>query len=174
MAVRTKLNLAGPALIFITTSTRNFTPVFSDPRLADTVTDIFVEAIGYFRLSLVGYVLMPTHVHAMIGFRNAEVLPHFIRSFKILSSKAVKQIVNKKRYSGLFGNGRYGLWQPRYDDFVIISEKQFRIKLEYIHNNPVKAGLVSKAVDWKYSSAVNWLNDSKGILPVDKNFLWAE
>jgi REP element-mobilizing transposase RayT len=110
MAVRTKLNFTGPALIFVTTSTRNFMPVFSDPRLAETVTDIFVEAISYFKLSLVGYVLMPTHVHALIGFRKAEVLPKFIQSFKILSSKAVKPIVNKKIYSGLFDNGRYGLW----------------------------------------------------------------
>lgn len=174
MAARTKLKLTGPAIIFITTSTQDFTPVFSDPKLADIVTNIFIEAIKYFELSLVGFVLMPTHVHALVGFKKAEMLSHFMRSFKILSSKAVKQSVNKTLYPRLFNDRRYSLWQPRYDDFVIISEKQFKIKLEYIHNNPVKAGLVENPVDWKYSSAANWLTDSQGTLPIDKNHSWCE
>jgi putative transposase len=174
MGVRTKFKLTGPAIIFITTSTREFTPVFADHRLADIVTNIFIEAIKYFELSLVGFVLMPTHVHALVGFKKAEKLSHFMRSFKILSSKAIKQSVNKALYHKLFNDGRYGLWQPRYDDFVIISEKQFKFKLEYIHNNPVKAGLVANSVDWKYSSAANWLTDSQGILHIDKNHSWCE
>jgi hypothetical protein len=54
-------------------------------------------------------------------------------------------------------NGRFVFWKQRFDDLVIWLEKQFRIKVDYIHNNPVKAGLVERAVDYPYSSARDWL-----------------
>ena len=60
----------------------------------------------------------------------------------------------------------------RYDDLIIISDKQFRIKLEYIHNNPVKAGLVTTAIEWPYSSARDWLTNEEGVIKVDRFFSW--
>ncbi len=45
------------------------------------------------------------------------------------------------------------IWMPRFDRVAINTESVFRTKLEYIHYNPVKAGLVSKAEDWRWSSA---------------------
>jgi hypothetical protein len=42
-----------------------------------------------------------------------------------------------------------------FDDLVMSSKKQFRIKLEYIHNNPAKAGLITAAVGYPYSSSRN-------------------
>jgi len=59
-----------------------------------------------------------------------------------------------------------------FDDLVISSEKQFRIKLEYIYNNPVKAGLVTTAVDYPYSIARNWVGERKGLVEIDKDFGW--
>jgi len=44
--------------------------------------------------------------------------------------------------------------------------------MDYIHNNPVKAGLVASAVDWKYSSAVDWLTDKDGLAKIDKEYHW--
>jgi len=44
------------------------------------------------------------------------------------------------------------------------------VKLEYLHNNSVKAGLVETAGDWKFSSASDWLEDKSGLLPIDKKF----
>ena len=60
----------------------------------------------------------------------------------------------------------------RFDDLIIYSEKQLRIKLEYIHNNPVRAGLTENALDWKYSSAVDWLSDKKGMIDIVKDYSW--
>ncbi len=57
---------------------------------------------------------------------------------------------------------------------AITSEEQFKIKLDYIHNNPVRAGLVSDAYRWRYSSASNWLRDRAGMLKVDKGFSWTK
>jgi putative transposase len=59
---------------------------------------------------------------------------------------------------------------PRFDDVIIYGRKQFRVKLNYIHGNPVKAGLVANAIDYKYSSAKDWLTDQKGPIDIDKNY----
>jgi putative transposase len=48
-----------------------------------------------------------------------------------------------------------------FDDLVIVTEKQFYTKLNYIHENPVRKGLVKEAVDWKWSSARFWMNDEE-------------
>jgi hypothetical protein len=44
--------------------------------------------------------------------------------------------------------------------------------MDYIHTNPVKAGFVANAVDWKYSSAVGWLTDKEGLVKIDKEYQW--
>lgn len=45
------------------------------------------------------------------------------------------------------------MWQAKYYAFNVFSRKKAREKLDYMHNNPVKAGLVDNPVDWPYSSA---------------------
>ena len=48
------------------------------------------------------------------------------------------------------------IWQARYYDFNIFSEQKLREKVEYMHNNPVRAGLVSEPLGWPWSSARFW------------------
>ena len=56
----------------------------------------------------------------------------------------------------------------RYDDVAVFTEEQFRIKLNYIHNNPVKAGLVTEQYSYQYSSAKNWETGiSEGLITFD-------
>jgi len=55
---------------------------------------------------------------------------------------------------------------------IAYSEKQLRIKMAYIHNNPVRAALVESADDWLYSSAVDWLTTGKGLIEIDQEFRW--
>lgn len=45
------------------------------------------------------------------------------------------------------------MWQPRYYGFNVYTEAKAREKLDYMHKNPVKAGLVEHPEDWPYSSA---------------------
>jgi hypothetical protein len=48
---------------------------------------------------------------------------------------------------------RYPLWQPRFFDRALRSVKEYYEKVEYIHPNPVRAGLVKRAEEWQWSSA---------------------
>ena len=58
------------------------------------------------------------------------------------------------------------VWQPRYYDFNIISEEKVREKLEYMHMNPVRAGLVVEPCHWLHSSARFYLENKSVGLPI--------
>jgi putative transposase len=172
MVVRKRLDIKGSALVFVTTTAHGWTPVFDDHSCAETVLGQLRDALIYYDVSAVGYVLMPTHLHMLLGFRHIENLSRFMHSFKILSSKSVAPVVAHRLRQNLLVNGRFRLWKPRFDDLIITSEHQFQVKLDYIHNNPVKAGLVENACDWRNSSAVDWARGGSGLLPIEKEYAW--
>ncbi len=132
------------------------------------------------RLTIVGWVLMPTHVHLLIGLERVDELSKTMQSLKILTSKRIRAgiesgevVLGSSLESRLFYRDEFRLWQRGFDDVIIYSEKEFKIKLEYIHNNPVKAGLVTDSTAWLNSSASDWLLDRPGPLPIDKIFSWS-
>jgi hypothetical protein len=63
------------------------------------------------------------------------------------------------------------IWMPRYDRLAITSEKVLRTKLNYIHNNPVRADFVFAAEEWSWSSAGAYIGRDTGMLPIFKD--WA-
>jgi len=91
---------------------------------------------------------MPNHLHLIVGSKEGgRGIARFIHSLKGMIRKQ------------LVGNAR--LWQERFDDLMLKSERQFGIKLNYVHTNPVRAGLVAKPEDWPYSSYKDWLSQNK-------------
>ncbi len=95
-----------------------------------------------------------------------------MQSFKILTSKKVKYLPESARFGFQEAHGSFALWKPRFDDLLINSEEQFSVKLNYIHENPVRAGLVATAAEWPYSSAAAWYHDKEGLLGIVKDFRW--
>jgi putative transposase len=179
MPVCSKLNFKQAGLVFVTTSIRNWLPIFSNEDCAKTALLQLSETAKHYQFSIVGYVIMPTHIHALIGLQDIAFLPQFMRSFKSLSSRKIRNIVETNDYlrnylTKLLNNDQFMLWQSRYDDLLITSEKQFGIKIEYIHNNPVKAKLVSQADNYLFSSAKDWLTEDSGLIEVDKSFSWLD
>ncbi len=67
---------------------------------------------------------------------------------------------------------KFKIWEDRFDDLYLNQEKTFWVKFNYIHNNPVKAGLVKRPEDYPYSSARNYFLKTKhGVLGVDIDFV---
>ena len=152
----------------------DWTPVFTIDTVAEAVLTQLRDTATHFASSLVGYVLMPTHLHMLLGMPRIEHLPQFMQTFKSLSSRSAKKLLDGDRLLHLQRKGRYHLWMPRYDDLIVYSERQFKTKLEYIHNNPVKAGLVGTSTEWRYSSASAWFGGSEGLIRMNKDFRWTE
>lgn len=172
MPVRTRLHIPGSGLHFVTTTVTEWIPVFADAAPARRALVQLVEACKIYETSVVAYVLMPSHLHALLGTRQNERLSQLMRSFKSLSSKLVKETASEDLIRRLSISGKYALWQPRFDELTIYSEKQLKIKIEYIHNNPVKDGIVQDAASYPFSSAGAWLSDIPGIVPIDRDFVY--
>ncbi len=167
MAVRKRLNLSGSATAFVTTAVYNWKPILRRGDAAFAIVEQLQETLPRFQASIIAYVIMPSHVHLLLGLREIEKLSKCIQSFKSFTSRRIRRM----RLPELAEND-YRLWRPRFDDLIAQSEQQLRIKIEYIHNNPVKAGLVERVEDWEYPSAVDWLTEGSGLIGIDKGFQW--
>ena len=103
--------------------------------------DLFEEALGRmcvcYAIDVVGYVVMPEHVHLLLSEPETKSLSVGLQALKISVSKRAAQ---------------KPFWQKRYYDFNVFTEAKRVEKLQYTHANPVKRGLVEKPEDWKWSS----------------------
>ncbi len=84
-----------------------------------------------------GYVVMPTHVHILVSEPTKAKLS--------LAIQILKQRFSKTRTEEY-------VWEPRYHDVNVWTDSVRIQKLGYIHRNPVKAGLVAEADQWRWSS----------------------
>jgi len=169
MVVRKRLIIPQQGIAFVTTTTNGWTPVFNNKLAAQAALRELQKTLDQYKGSLTGYVLMPSHIHMLVCLPKISDLSRFVQTFKSISSRRVKAIDLKGYQDQLIRNGKFRLWKPRFDDFIIRNEEQFRTKLEYIHKNPVKAGLVLTATNWPYSSAVDWIEGRSGVLSIDKS-----
>ena len=101
-----------------------------------------------------GFVVMPDHVHATIWFPETGHLSPMMQMWKSRSSRELKRFVRgQMRQYSKFMDSKQPFWQPKYYPFSVYSTKKAKEKLDYMHMNPVRAGLVQHACDWQWSSA---------------------
>lgn len=105
-----------------------------------------------------GFVVMPNHVHALVWFPLPDILSEFMKQWKRISSFHIKKNLQEKQksYASRIGPDE-PVWQRRFYSFNVYSEAMARAKLQYMHHNPVKAGLVERAEQWRFSSARYYL-----------------
>ena len=114
----------------------------------------------------IGFVVMPNHVHTLVWFTQPLQSSHFIQLWKQNSSRSLSDFLRTslKSYAKTFTDGD-PIWQTRYYDFNVGSEQKCAKKLEYMHQNPVKAGFVTDPCEWQFSSARFYvLGKSVGVL----------
>ena len=145
--------------------------------------DILVKNMLYCRknksLVIGAYVIMSNHLH-VIWQSNAGCMSDTLRDFKSFSTKNFIEAITsglESRKDWLLHmfryharetnqNKEYKVWSGDNHPEEITSEKFLRTKLNYIHENPVRAGLVKNPEDYIYSSASNYIT-GKGIMEVD-------
>jgi putative transposase len=127
------------SIYFITTSLSQKTHSFNEEE-AKIVEETILDLASRKEIMLYAYVIMPDHIHLLIRPINLGI------------SKTVQLI--KGRASRKINKGTF--WQKGFFDFAILTDKKFEEKFNYIHYNPVKRGLVEKAEDYEYSSAMEY------------------
>jgi len=150
-------------------------PFLSSARARDRFLHILEQTRQRFRLVVVGYVVMPEHVHLLIT--EPEVgTPS--TAMQVLKQRTARELLPRKkrrdpRQQELFGEEtRRAFWQARFYDFHVWTAKKRVEKLRYMHRNPVKRGLVESPEQWRWSSYRFYLLGEAG--PVRINEGWGK
>jgi putative transposase len=101
-----------------------------------------------------GFAVMPDHVHALVWFREPERLGLLMNRWKDESSTLIKSLYREcfPAYAAAV-RADDPVWQARYYGFNVFTREKLEEKLDYMHLNPVRAGLAEKTTDWPWSSA---------------------
>ena len=125
--------------------------------------DLFEESLERVRVryefAVVGYVVMPEHVHLLVSEPRKDLLS--------VALQALKLSVTRRSLQRPF-------WLARYYDFNVFTELKRREKLGYMHWNPMKRGLVDRPEDWRWSSCRYYQTGEQGRVRVDGSWVFEE
>jgi putative transposase len=168
-------------MYFLTTTIVGWLDVFSRKVYRDVILDSFRYCARYKKLHLHSYVIMSNHIHWIASAGEGGDLSAITRDFKRHTSVTIVEeiknsntesrkewMLNMFRFAGAGNkhNKEYQFWQNDNHPEVIFSDDFLKSKLNYIHNNPVRAGLVEKPEDYLYSSARNYIG-MEGLIDID-------
>ncbi|KPL03823.1 MAG: hypothetical protein AMJ90_03015 [candidate division Zixibacteria bacterium SM23_73_2] len=169
-------------VFYVTTSVVDLKHVFTNKKYYEILIFSLEFLKEKYNFRIIAYVLMPNHIHVIINFYEKPMVSEVMRDFKKYTSFKIRKLCEiekrvemldylRKNAENLSGQ-KFKLWDDRFDCLVITNEKTLRTKIEYIHNNPQKKGLVKNFINWLYSSARNYYCSSgKTLLEIDKEFL---
>jgi REP element-mobilizing transposase RayT len=182
MPRRGRSRLSDERIFFVTTTVIKFQKVFE----ASLFCQILIDNIKYyqrkFKFVILAYVIMPNHFHwVVITNPKYGTISDIMRDIKKYTAWQVFDLLEMKKMNWLLHvfekaavnkmDQRRKLWMERFDDFVIRSDFSLWTIVDYIHENPVKKGLVKAAVDYKYSSARNYFYNDQSVIEVDTGYL---
>lgn len=147
--------------------------------------EIFCDSIRYCQLNkgliIHAWCLMSNHVHLIFSAKEKGTQSDILRDLKKFTAKkiveAIKNNTSESRKEWILeklyfagsqnSNNKYvQLWQQDNHPIEIFSPKVISQKIEYVHNNPIVAGIVSEAHHYLYSSARDY-NGIKGLIDVE-------
>ena len=156
----------GNDLHFLTFSCCRRLPLFMNLAHCDLFLKIFDRVRRRYRFVVLGYVVMPEHVHLLVSEPQRENLSTAIQAIKAgvvrsmrCSGVGVVAAPRSRKSGETWGTPvsgasvhPYRFWQARFYDFNVWTERKRVEKLRYIHRNPVERGLVSPPEQWRWSS----------------------
>jgi putative transposase len=160
-------------LHFITCSCYRRRPLRGSVRARNLFVQILGEVRARYGFRLVGYVVMPDHIHLLLGEPPAGSLSTVMQVLK----QRVSRNLRRRRRRNLAGQMqlwneagagmRPQFWQRRFYDFNVWSQKKRNEKLHYMHNNPVTRALVRHPKNWAWSSYRFYSGGAASLLGMD-------
>ena len=132
------------------------------------------------QLNLHAFVIMSNHVHLVASATNNN-LSDIVRDFKRHTSKKIIEAIHNEPESRrkwllqIFTsaanehsrNEKYQVWTHENHAVELFSNKFIKQKMDYIHQNPVRAGIVEKEEDYIYSSAKEYYTGKASVLGIN-------
>jgi putative transposase len=160
-------------LHFITFSCYRRLPLLRSAHARNVFLQILSDVRDKYSFALVGFVVMPEHVHLLVGEPEKGDPSQAMRSLKQRVSARLRSKRKRAHPSQLaLGFSRQArpmahFWQRRFYDFNVWSRKKKIEKLGYMHMNPVKRGLVSRPGDWIWSSSEFCSGRNTNVIRID-------
>ena len=162
MTHRFLISQDSPAL-YITIVTKNRLPVFQTERMKKILCNALDEARSSAGILLFAYVVMVDHLHLVTS--RSVTTSEVLRRIKGISARRVIDYLKENSFFSSLAklqhearerNFIHSLWQVEKNVLPVFSEGMFMEKVNYIHQNPVRAGLTERAVEYRWSSARIW------------------
>jgi len=170
------------AVYFVTYSVVDWLPVF----VSETTCRIITDSLNFCHekkgLCTNAYVIMPTHLHAIVFDRDFDTvrLQKSITDFRKFTGRPLCDFCETRSPRCFVETFRAAspddrqrrFWQSSRHPEAIESEVFWRQKMDYLHENPCRKGLVVRAADWRFSSAAYYVSDGRSpcdikISPID-------
>lgn len=145
-------------LHFVTFSCHHREPLLGTPEARDAFEIMFEKVRRWYGLCVRGYVVMPEHVHLLIGEPERAKLSTAIQMLKQNVSRELRLPEGSP------------FWEPRYYDFNVWGEAKRVEKLRYIHRNPVRRGFVKRPEGWKWSSFLHYATGAEGVVEIESDW----
>jgi REP element-mobilizing transposase RayT len=165
-------NLPG-ALHYVTGNFLNRIPVFSQEACCQSFIDNLATLLNDWPSKLIAYVLMPDHLHMLVNPRDGRIR-EFTGQLKSFSAKAIVKTAYGITFKLDSEGSSYQIWQESFKAVPLWSAWMIWQKINYIHANPVKAGLVSSAKDYRWSSFQAFYSGDEKTLKVDQEWWWPD
>lgn len=164
---------------FLTMTVVDWVDVFTRPMYKTIIIDSLQYCQKEKGLEIYAWILMTNHLHLLASATEGYNLSDILRDFKKFTSKKIVETVAKETESRkqwmLYRFNYHGFWHPKNQQFKFwqdgneakeIHSNDFLFqKLHYIHDNPVRAGIVEFPEEYLYSSARNYVG-KKGLIDV--------
>jgi len=176
-----KFRINSNELYFLTITVVDWIDVFNRKELCEDL----LESLKYCQqnkgLEIYAWCLMPSHLHLVVSVEQGDVtLSDVMRDFKKFTSKkivkSISEIIESRKdwllrhfaYAGKYNPKikEYKFWQDGFHPIELSTGKFIEQKINYIHQNPVAAGIVYRAEDYVLSSAAQYTGEYNALLEV--------
>ena len=165
-------NLPG-ALHFVTGNFLNRVPVFNQQSCCTSLLNTLATLLAEWPSKLIAYVLMPDHMHLIVNPKDGRIR-EFTGKLKSVSAREIVQTALGIDFKFDPEESSYLVWQESFKATPLWSAWMIWQKINYIHANPVKAGLVKSARDYRWSSFRSFYSEDEVDWKVDKDWWWPD
>jgi REP element-mobilizing transposase RayT len=170
------------SVFYITTNVYRRLPIFASPSFITPILDSLNFYRHQFKCKLFGYVIMLDHLHLLIyPTGESTIVSDFMRDFKRFTSGRIARqaelegktdwVVHFQEFGEETKRAEKKVWQDSFWEQSIFTDKSMREKLNYIHMNPVRAGMVDEPGKYPYSSFRNYEFNGNTLIEIDKDWM---
>jgi putative transposase len=167
---------------FVTFAVVGWVDIFSRESYKDTLLKSLEYCINHKGLKVHAWIIMTNHVHLIISSESNSIAA-IIRDFKKYTSRQIIKQVQKDEkesrkewmlniFSFIGKNNRHNkdfqFWNQNYHPLELSSNLMLEQRLTYLHENPVRSGIVWEPWHYKFSSAIDYYTNERGLIAIDR------